>query len=314
VSASAHAANARLARTINFGYALDAPREGDWGLVLQERHFAACARAGFTAVRLPVHWAAHAAAAPPYTLDRRILDRVDWAISRALEQGMAVVVDNHLDPELMADPPAWRDRFLSICGQVAAHLRPADEGVMIELLAEPQHELDAVWNAYLADAISVTRHADPGRTLIAGPAHYNAMDRLPGLALPESDHNVIVAVHQYRPAQFTLQGEEWLPSGDPMAWLGTRWAGSRRERSGLAELFAATASWARDRDVPVFVGEFGTGNAAELPSRVRWTRFNRELAQRHGFSWGYWAFGPGFALYDLAAERWRHELLDALMA
>jgi endoglucanase len=313
MSASAHAASSRLARTINLGYALDAPREGDWGLVLEERHFSLCKAAGFTAVRLPVRWAAHAADTAPYALDQRILDRVGWAVGQAAEQDLAIVVDNHLDPELMADPPAYRDRFLGICDQVTRRLRDAGGSVFVELLAEPHEQLDAVWNSYLGDALETARHADPARTLIVGTAHYNSMARLTDLLLPGADRNLIVSVHQYRPAPFTLQGEEWMPHGDPMGWLGTRWAGSRRERAELGRVFAAAAQWAQDQDRPIFLGEFGAGNRADLPSRVRWTRYNRELAELHGFSWGFWSFGPGFALYDLAQGSWNAELLGALM-
>jgi endoglucanase len=66
------------------------------------------------------------------------------------------------------------------------------------------------------------------------------------------------------------------------------------------------------RDRPILVGEFGSSNNADMASRARWTRTNRELAERHGFSWGYRSFGPSFALYDLHADRWNRELLDAL--
>jgi endoglucanase len=314
VPISAHAANRRLARTINFGYALDAPHEGEWGLVLHERHFGLCRQAGFTAVRLPVNWVAHAATARPFRLDQQILDRVGWAVSQAAAQDLAIVVDNHLDPGLMTDPAAHRERFMSVCGQVAQHLRGTGEHVFFELLAEPQGKLDPVWNEYLAEALDVTRRADPDRTLVVGPVHYNAMDRLPGLVLPEPDRNLIVTVHQYRPGRFTLQGEEWLPHGDPMAWLGTRWQGTRRERAELARVFADTARWAQEHHRPLFVGEFGAGNKGDPQSRILWTRYNRELAEHHGFSWGYWSFGPGFAVYDLAANRWYSALLDALMS
>ena len=54
----AFALNARLGRGINFGNALDAPREGAWGVVLEEEYFGLVAEAGFDAVRIPVRWSA----------------------------------------------------------------------------------------------------------------------------------------------------------------------------------------------------------------------------------------------------------------
>lgn len=55
-----------------------------------------------------------------------------------------------------------------------------------------------------------------------------------------------------------------------------------RQRAELEQGFAAVARYAVSRDRPVFVGEFGTSDNADMASRVRWTRFNRELAEAHG--------------------------------
>jgi endoglucanase len=88
--------------------------------------------------------------------------------------------------------------------------------------------------------------------------------------------------------------------------------GTHKQRGQLAAGFQQLAELAAARDRPILVGEFGSSNNADMASRARWTRTNRELAERHGFSWGYRSFGPSFALYDLHADRWNRELLDAL--
>src|SRR5438105_922584 len=49
---------AQLGRGINFGDALDAPNEGEWGWVLQESYFDVAQQAGFRTIRLPVRWSA----------------------------------------------------------------------------------------------------------------------------------------------------------------------------------------------------------------------------------------------------------------
>src|SRR6185295_9725862 len=50
----AYERNARLGRGVNLGNALEAPEEGDWGIVLQESDFQLIKNAGFTAVRVPI--------------------------------------------------------------------------------------------------------------------------------------------------------------------------------------------------------------------------------------------------------------------
>jgi len=52
--------NESLKCGINLGNALDAPKEGDWGVVLQSDYFKLIKTAGFNHVRLPVRWSSHA--------------------------------------------------------------------------------------------------------------------------------------------------------------------------------------------------------------------------------------------------------------
>jgi endoglucanase len=52
---------------------------------------------------------------------------------------------------------------------------------------------------------------------------------------------------------------------------------------------------------------------ADHASRVRWTRFNRRLAETRGISWGVWSMAPTSAVYDLAAHAFDPDLLAALM-
>lgn len=123
-------------------------------------------------------------------------------------------------------------------------------------------------------------------------------------------------MYHYWPITFTMQGERWLGQtelGDPTAWLGTTWDGSPQQRAKLQAGFDAVAAYARGHDRPVFIGQFGTSNHADLPSRVRWTRCNRELAEQHGFAWSCWSYGPSFALYDTDYHRWHTQLLHALL-
>lgn len=304
-------AHRRLARTINLGLGFD-PASQMWGVDLREEHFDLCAAAGFSAVRLPVNVVSQTEATPPYRIRPALLDRVAWAIDQADQRGLALIVCNFVYPELMVDPPRHRDRLLAIIDQLAAHCQDAPASMLLEPLAEPHDTLDPLWNEYLADILSVVRHRQPMRPLIVGPGFYNTVRSLAALAVPEEDRNLIVTIHQYWPLEFTFQGEDWFTRGDTRSWLGTTWQGTEAQRQELAAGFALVAAWARAHDRPIFMGEFGSSTNADMASRVRWTRANRLLAEQHGFAWGYWSFGPLYALYDHVAGRWHEELLSAL--
>src|SRR5512142_2465840 len=75
--------NQLLGRGVNLGNALEAPTEGDWGVVLQDEYFDLVKQAGFASIRLPVRWSAHAQTEKPYTIDPVFMKRVDWAVANA---------------------------------------------------------------------------------------------------------------------------------------------------------------------------------------------------------------------------------------
>ena len=70
-----HQLNQRLGRGINLGNALEAPKEGEWGVTLRAEYFRAIKEAGFDTVRLPVKWSAHAKPAAPHTIEPKLLER-----------------------------------------------------------------------------------------------------------------------------------------------------------------------------------------------------------------------------------------------
>jgi endoglucanase len=61
------------------------------------------------------------------------------------------------------------------------------------------------------------------------------------------------------------------------------------------------------------LGEFGAYSKADMQSRVNWTTFVREEAEKRGFSYAYWEFGAGFGVYDREATGWNEGLLRALV-
>jgi endoglucanase len=101
--------------------------------------------------------------------------------------------------------------------------------------------------------------------------------------------------------------------GRPSDWVGTSWDQTPTQEAELRIGFEQAAGWAKENHRPLCMAEFGTSNNADLASRVRWTKFNRMLAEEHGMSWGIWSLAPTFAIYDMETGRFNAELLGALM-
>lgn len=227
-------------RGVNFGNALEAPREGEWGLTLREDYVRAIADAGFDTVRLPVKWSAHAAPQAPYTIDPAFLARVDEVVGWILDHGLQVIVDFHHYDEMATAPAAHVERWLGIWRQVAGHYAAAPEELAFELLNEPHGALAApAWNALLARGLEVVRESNPTRRVVIGPANWNAIGALPQLRWPD-DPNLVLTVHYYDPFEFTHQEAEWVSPSPPG---GVTWPPDLAPRAGWQDW-----SWDTARD------------------------------------------------------------------
>ena len=91
----AYAQAKRLGRGVNLGNALEAPNEGDWGMVIQEDYFQHIKTAGFDTIGVPIRWSLHALEEPPYTIEKTFFERVDWVIYNGLDQGLNIAINIH---------------------------------------------------------------------------------------------------------------------------------------------------------------------------------------------------------------------------
>ncbi len=304
--------NQLLRRSLNLGNALEAPKEGDWGVTLKAEYFQLIKAAGFDGVRLPIRWSTHAAADSPYTIEAAFFSRIDWAVNQAILNELAVVINIHHYEEIMVAPEQHRQRLLGMWRQISAHYRTAPKTLFFELLNEPNNKLTpALWNSYLAEVITVVREANPKRTLIVGTANWGGLSALNELVLPAADQNLIVTYHFYDPFHFTHQGAEWVDGSE--SWLGTTWWATTEEKEAITNEFDRVVAWAENQQRPLLMGEFGAYQKAALDSRYRWTSFVAREAEKRNISWAYWEFCSGFGVYDRSTRQWNSILLSALI-
>jgi len=300
-----------LRRGINIGNALEAPREGAWGVYIRDEYFSIIKEAGFDNVRIPIRWSAHAEEKPPYKIHEEFFRRVDHVVDKALEQNLTVIINIHHYEEIMEKPLEHRDRFLALWKQISEHYSNYPENLYFELLNEPHKALTSeLWNEFLIRAISIIRETNPTRRIIVGPVNWNSVYSLKDLILPD-DRNIIVTFHFYTPFEFTHQGAEWVSPSPP---VGRVWLGTEGEQRQIRDELDIAVQWSREHgDIPLFLGEFGAYSKADMDSRVRWTYFVAREAEKRNIPWCYWEFCSGFGAYDPKAGKWREELLNALI-
>ncbi len=304
--------NKLLGRGINIGNALEAPNEGEWGVTLQADYFTKIRSAGFSSVRLPIRWSAHCSGSFPYTIDQAFLNRVEWAVNQSLNSGLAVIINMHHYNDLFSFPEEEKSRFLSLWKQIGERFKNYDSRLFFEILNEPNGNLTPErWNVFLKNALDTIRVSNPERTVIIGTAEWGGFSSVSKLSLPAGDKNLIVTVHYYQPFQFTHQGAEWVEGSN--AWLGTTWNGSAGELQMMESDFLQAVTWARQKNIPLNLGEFGAYNKAWMTSRVKWTAAVRQLAEKYSMSWNYWEFCAGFGIYDRTTAQFNPALLGALI-
>lgn len=304
------AVNEALGRGMNFGNALEAPNEGDWGLKLDADYFRVVKAAGFRTVRLPVRWSAHAANGAPYTIEPTFFKRIDWALDHAEANKLNVVLNLHHYDEIHKDPKKHLPRLVGLWEQIAARYKDRPASVVFELCNEPNSALDAAWNDAIPVVLKAVRATNPTRAVIVGPGSWNGIWMLPKLKLPD-DANLILTVHYYDPHKFTHQGAPW--AGDDVKKIsGLKWEATESELKALRKSFDDAAEWSKKNNRPVFLGEFGAYEKADMTSRAKWTSAVVKEAEARGFSWAYWEFAAGFGAYDRDKKTWREPLLGAL--
>jgi hypothetical protein len=268
--------------------------------------------AGFDSVRVNLHAFKHMDPANGWALKPAWLDTLDWAVKSALAAKLTVILDMHEFHALAEDPAARKPQWLAFWKQMAERFKDAPDELVFELLNEPFGKLTPeLWNEYLKEGLAIVRATNPSRAVILGGGSWNSIDGLSKLVLPEDDRNLIATVHYYTPMEFTHQGAPW--SQENKDRLGVPWTGTDQERRRIELDFARAQQWAIEHDRPLYLGEFGAYDKAEMDSRARYTAAVARTAERLGWSWGYWQFDSDFVVYDVAKDAWVEPLRKALV-
>jgi len=109
---------------------------------------------------------------------------------------------------------------------------------------------------------------------------------------------------------FTHQGAPWTDRKDK---LGVPWEGTRADRAALARDFDKARTWATRHHRPLYLGEFGAYEMADMPARALWTDAVTREAERRGWSWAYWQFDGDFIVFDMKKQDWVAPIRDALV-
>jgi endoglucanase len=276
----------------------------------KESYFKMIKEAGFSSVRINLYPFKHMDS--QHKINPKWLETLDWVVNKGLEADLIIILDLHEFTAMADNPEAKKEMFLSFWKQVAPRYKDKSAKVIYEILNEPNRKLTVdMWNTFLADAMKIIRESNPTRTLIIGPGNWNGIESLNTMKLPENDRNIIVTVHFYHPMRFTHQGAPWSSENKNLS--GIKWSGTPEEKEEVESKLKVAADWSIKNNRPIFLGEFGSYEKADMDSRARYTAFVARTAEKLGFCWAYWQFDSDFIVYNIDKESWVDPILNALM-
>jgi endoglucanase len=245
---------------------------------------------------------------PPYRISDAFFERLDWTVNEALKRGFTVIIDNHQYRVMGQDPMALQNMFLASWEQLAAHYKDYPENVFFGILNEPNNNLTPyLWNYFMMDAYRIIRLTNPERILVIGPGKWNGFDALDEMELPKDDRNIIVEVHYYSPHSFTHQGIAGRESN-------IKWEGTPEEKQAVIDDFNKAATWGKEHNRPLFLGEFGVVYTADTTSAAKWLSFVVKQMEKNKMSWSMWdLMGPHMGIFDDKNRTWIEYRKNAIM-
>jgi endoglucanase len=316
-------------RGVNLGDYLEAPpKYFGRGSTVSAEDIRQIKHEGFDHVRVPVGWHHYAGPAPDFTLSPVIFGRVDFIVTNALNDGLAVLINIHHFDDLDKKPAGATDEFLAIWRQIAAHYAKFPPQLAFELDNEPHENATTEFmNPIYARAIKQIRETNPRRPIFVEPGDWGSIGELKNLVLPPDD-NVIVSVHCYEPFRFTHQGAGWTTADvqqtgivfpgppalplmpDPklglkpwvLDWIEKYNTLPTAQNPSSPLAFAGKLKFLRDWSdyygYPVHIGEFGAYIKADPQSRANFYSAFRRAAESEKLGWCIWDWNANFRYWD----------------
>lgn len=284
---------------------------------------------GFDHVRLPLDplicgWQVADPGRLPFADDLRA------AVDSALNAGLALVLDLHLEPsdkERIEASAQGRAACVQLWSALARLMRelPASQ-LAFELFNEPQFYGSALsaWAPFQQQMLQAVRAQSSLHTVLLTGPQGSSIEGLQRLK-PLQDAAAVYVFHYYAPYLFTHQGAHWMETRWTTAGLhqdvrypsaqqrGRPLNVSRAHPRAAAELqryvdedwrseriaqdLQVAAQWARRHGARLVCNEFGVLRAAAEPaSRYRWIGDVRRALEGQGLGWTLWDYTHIFGI------------------
>ncbi|SDT44259.1 Aryl-phospho-beta-D-glucosidase BglC, GH1 family [Mucilaginibacter mallensis] len=314
---------------MNFGNTMDSPNDGDWvSGKITDAQVKFVKKIGFSAVRIPMNWVwTHLSDPKKATIDPVWLARVKQVVGYCVANDVYVIINAHADLGWLENnvnaikKDSVNAMQKAIWEQIATTLRDFDEHLLFASTNEPavdNAEQMAILNGYHETFINAVRstggrnsyrvlvvqgpHADPTKTA-------TLMTTMPTDPVP---NKLILEVHDYTPAQFTLLTDGDASWGNMIYYWGagnvstiepSRNAPPAVNESQITTELQGVKQDFVDKGIPVILGEYAAprrnnpnepmplDTAVSNRSVDYWNTFMTKTAKTDGMLPFFWETG-----------------------
>ncbi|MCQ2531838.1 MAG: glycoside hydrolase family 5 protein [Saccharofermentans sp.] len=252
---------------------------------------------------------------------------LDSCIAWCEKAGLKMIIDLHRtygytfnpmdkdDKEKFFKTEELQERFYKLWETIAKRYAQHSDMVAFELLNEVvSRNIYKEWNGIALNAISLIRKHAPDTWIIFGGTDYNSVNTIPLLPIIE-DKKVAYTFHCYDPFIFTHQGCGWvdaMPRNLRVAYPDTleEYRRITQENEGLKifaqafyneniteigpsmfeEFFKPALTTCQARNIPVYVGEYGVIELADLSSKINWLKDINSVFEKYSIARSYWSY------------------------
>lgn len=298
---------------------------------------------GFDHVRLPIDY--NIVIKPDGTFIEDGFNRIGKVIKWCEKYGLNVVLDLHKTLGYSFDEgenesgfftsKEYQDVFYRFWDEMTDRFGKYEDMVMFELLNEvTDKEYLPSWINIYKTAIKRIREKLPTIKILIGSYWYNSVWTVKDLEGP-FDENIVLSFHCYDPQLFTHQRAYWqkmMPADFELEYPAKY--GFLKEKSkeiyGNSEMFEgfdensiidtgffehifkSAIETAEKFDTPLYCGEYGVIDKADIESTLRWYKDIQEVLKRHNIGHALWSYRDmDFGFTDERMNSVRTEIINS---
>lgn len=286
---------------------------------ITEADIAQIASWGMDHVRLPVDYMVLEDDDSPFEYKEEGFFYVDQCIDWCEKHNLNIILDLHRAPgysfnalkeNRLFEDEHLQERFIRLWQEIAKRYKSYDSSKLVfELLNEIVEANSDRWNSLSKRAVIGIREIDNDRTIIIGGNHYNSVNTLKEMDKIVDD-NLVYTFHFYEPHIFTHQKASWevlrdldfevtYPSGEEVYEkymelddeIRKKYALNRTmDKDFLRDYLKPALDFAKERNVPLYCGEYGVIDHAPMDSNLRWHEDLCELLREYGIGRAVWTY------------------------